>query len=319
MQSSLWKPMYWAGIVGVVLGASGCAWLPSGEPAQPRLEVLQAHVQPDAPAYRFRFVENDGLRQRPGVFGGGLIVVSQGDEELQAIEHDFGLLFDEVPTQQWLSFLDANGDGLDDFVVQYRVGEDDGPVVGRLYTFEEETGRFVLSEAMSGVGRIDPIHPGCLQITQSTADGRSGRQEHCYSPQAKRWFRQLALPGAGVVDENDVQAINAASDRPGCTGPTPALAECRQLRMQVDRALNKVLNEHKQDQRPALQRERGRAYAQRFAVNLDASHRSWLQYRDNRCLAYVREQGFQAPLFQSANEACRYRLGQWQLQHYRAQ
>ncbi|MDO8906038.1 lysozyme inhibitor LprI family protein [Hydrogenophaga sp.] len=270
-----------------------------------------------ADAYRFKFVESDSPDAEGGLLGAGFIVVTQDETEVQTIAHDFGMSISEIDPEQWLTVVDANGDGLPDFLVPNRRSDGDASVVGSLYQFDEAAGKFVLVETLSNIGLIDVINPGCLTITQEAADARLVRHEHCYSPQAGRWIRQLSLPG--LMEEGERSALDWPEERQACAGPTPSLSECRRLRLTTDRTLHTALVEQKQAQRPALARERGRAYAQRYAVNLDASHRSWLQYRDNRCLAYVREQGFQAPLFQSANEACRFRLAQWQMQQYRVQ
>lgn len=312
---NVWNPVRRTCAVGMVLWLTGCALLPRS--AAPELAVVQTEATPGAEAFRFQFVPGDSPDTESGLVGAGFIVVTQGETEVQSIAHDFGMSVSELDPAQWLTVVDANGDGLPDFLVPNRRGEGDEPVVGSLYQFDEGSGEFELVEPFSNIGLIEVINPGCLTITQEAADARVVRQEHCYSPQAGRWVRQLSLPG--MMEEGDRLASASPEALQACAGPTPTLSECRRLRLTTDRALQAALVEHKQTQRPALARERGRVYAQRYAVNLDASHRSWLRYRDNRCLAYVREQGFQAPLFQSANEACRFRLAQWQLQQYQVQ
>lgn len=312
---NVWKPLRHTCVVGVALWMTGCALLP--RPAPPELSVVQTEAMAGADAYRFKFVAGGSPNAEGGVLGAGFIVVTQGETKVQSIAHDFGMSMSEIDPAQWLTVVDANGDGLPDFLVPNRRSDGDAPVVGSLYQFDEATGKFVLVETLSNIGLIDVFNPGCLTIAQEAADARLVRHEHCYSAQAGRWIRQLSLPG--LIEEGERAASDSPEAQQACAGPTPSLSECRRLRLTTDRALHTALVEHKQTQRPALARERGRVYAQRYAVNLDASHRSWLQYRDNRCLAYVREQGFQAPLFQSANEACRFRLAQWQLQQYRVQ
>lgn len=311
-----WAPML---VLSAVM--SGCALLPSGE--EPTALEAGKAAEPAVPevtseaGYRFRLLpavaeSNEGdTKPAPSA-----VLVLRDGVEVQRIEHDFGMPPSEVDPQDWLTLSDADDDGHVDLLLTRRVeGEGEG-WLDALYRFDQKSEQFVRVEELSDRGRLEVLIAGCVSVEPPQENAGFAGQEFCYSPQASRWIRQLTLPALTVAaQKGSDQNVEAAA----CSGSTPDLKACRKLRISTDKALKAAMTEHKNTQRPNLQREQGRQYAQRFAVNLDASHRSWLQYRDNRCQVYVREQGLKAPLFQSVNEACRFRLAQWQLQQYRTE
>ncbi|MCU0763925.1 MAG: hypothetical protein MUF76_13455 [Hydrogenophaga sp.] len=311
----------WAPILALSVLMSGCALLPSNEEAAD-LEASKT-AEPAIPelttesGYRFRLVaapaepaEGEAKPLRSAV------VVMRNDREVQRIEHDFGMPPSEVDPQDWLTLSDADDDGHVDLLLTRRAEGEGAGWLDALYRFDANDEKFVRVDDLSDKGRLEVLIAGCVSVEPARENTASASQEFCYSPQAGRWIRQLTLPALSVAAQKGPEQNGESA---ACLGSSPDLNACRKLRMSTDKALKTAMIEHKNTQRPNLQRERGRQYAQRFAVNLDASHRSWLQYRDNRCQVYVREQGLQAPLFHAVNEACRFRLAQWQLQQYRVE
>lgn len=311
----------WAPVLALCALMSGCALLPSNE--EPAALEASNSAEPAVPelttesGYRFRLVTapaepTEGEAKPPR----SAVVVLRDGAEVQRIEHEFGMPPSEVAPQDWLTLSDADDDGHVDLLLTRRAEGEGAGWLDTLYLFDAKDEKFVRVDDLSEKGRLEVLIAGCVSVEPPRETAASPSQEFCYSPQAGRWIRQLTLPALSVAA---LKAPEEGAEAAACFGSTPDLNACRKLRMSTDKALKAAMTEHKNTQRPNLQRERGRQYAQRFAVNLDASHRSWLQYRDNRCQVYVREQGLQAPLFHSANEACRFRLAQWQLQQYRAE
>ena len=70
-------------------------------------------------AYRFQFVAGNGPDTESGSVGAGFIVVTQGETEVQTIAHDFGMSVSELDPAQWLTVVDANGDGIRDIYLFY--------------------------------------------------------------------------------------------------------------------------------------------------------------------------------------------------------
>lgn len=312
---------HWAPVLALSALMSGCALLPFGE--EPTAQEAGKSAEPAVPevtseaGHRFRLLpasaESSEGDAKPAP---STVLVLRDGAEVQRIEHDFGMPPSEVDPQDWLTLSDVDDDGHVDLLLTRRVeGEGEG-WLDALYRFDEKSEQFVRVEEISDRGRLEVLIAGCVSVEPPRESAASAGQEFCYSLEASRWIRQLTLPALSVAAEKGPDQNGGAA---ACSGSSPDLKACRKLRMSTDKALKAAMIEHKNTRRPNLQREQGRQYAQRFAVNLDASHRSWLQYRDNRCQVYVREQGLKAPLFQSVNEACRFRLAQWQLQQYRTE
>ena len=301
---------------------TGCAMLPGGND-EPEANAVAGTTEKAIPemgiesGLRFRLLASeteaaDGANPTPK----SVVAVIREGNEVQRIEHDFGMPLAEVDPQDWMTLSDADDDGHVDLLLTRRLDGEGAGWVDTLYRYDDKAEKFVRVDDLSDKGRLEVLIAGCVSVEPPKENAAPSGQEFCYSPQAGRWIRQLTLPALSVAA---LKAPEEGGESSACSGSTPDLNACRKLRVNTDKALKVAMMEHKNTQRPNLQRERGRQYAQRFAVNLDASHRSWLQYRDNRCQVYVREQGLQAPLFQSANEACRFRLAQWQLQQYRTE
>src|SRR5690606_34574843 len=107
---NVWNLVRRTSAVGVVLCITGCALLPRS--AAPELAVVQTEAESEAEAYRFRFEAGDSPDTDGGSVGAGFIVVTQGETEVQSIAHDFGMFVSELDPAQWLTVVDANGDGL---------------------------------------------------------------------------------------------------------------------------------------------------------------------------------------------------------------
>lgn len=305
--------------VGVVacLTFSGCAGFKSA--AQESLPPIAAKV-PDAGegGFVFEFVVEDGVEQADGRLGPGLIRVVRNYQEVQTIEHDFRMSAAEISDKAWLSFQDFNGDGSDDFVVMAKSEQPDHVFsLASLFLYDETSGTFVRSDEVSGIGEISRVGDGCLVVTQGPTAQQTIKQHFCLQPTAGRWVRQRSAHALRWAPDTDAEALPSTGTV--CAGSTPDLPQCRKLRAAADTALNTAVGLFKKNQQAELLKQHGKVYAQRFANNLDASHRAWMQYRDSHCMAQIREMGLQGVLLNAAHEACRLDLAHLQLQQYRVQ
>ncbi len=303
-----------ASAVAAALGIlGGCVSLPGMQatvaPAQVEqgLQAQQVNVSADAVTYHFDFVFDDAAKSNDSEnFGAGYIVVTQEGKEVQAIAHDFALPRSELDSQGWLQFADLNNDGWQDFLVPHRLVGD--VLVMSLYEYNNEIGRFVPVEKFNGLGEINRAGAGCVQVTLANTGDANPRENYCYSAQAKQWVPQVSsLP---------VDAV--ASADAGCAGATPDFKGCRKARRALDKDLQNELQNYSKARQGMLSDQKNKAYAARFVRNSKVAHQAWLRYRDARCNAYVREQGFDSKLFNSAIESCRYDLSLHQLHQYRA-
>ncbi|GAA6140865.1 lysozyme inhibitor LprI family protein [Hydrogenophaga sp. 5NK40-0174] len=301
---------------GVVLALGvlgGCVSLPGMQanvaPAEPTkgLEPQKVNVASDAVTYHFDFVFGDGAGTASSKhFGAGFIVVTQDGKEVQAIAHNFELPRSALDRQGWMQFGDLNNDGWQDFMVPHRMTN--GVTVMSLYEYDSKAERFAPVGKLSGLGEISRAAPGCVQVTRAlTAEGAADRQNFCYSKQTGQWVAQIAPLSADDVLDADA----------GCAGATPDAKACRKSRMALEKTLKGELQTYGKSYQGVLTESKNKQYAARFVRNTNVEHRAWLRYRDARCNAYVREQGFDRKLFDSAIEACRYDLSVAQLHEYR--
>lgn len=233
----------------------------------------------------------------------GYVVLTSQGAEVQRIEHDFGVNAQQLLGPSWVRLEDLSGDGWMELVLPRQ--ERDGDLSDVVYTYNTQRKRYERTSALSHQGTVRSLAPGCVLLEINT-----GAQTLCHLPAARRWVRLYASAAATLAGAK-VGELEAT-----CVGPGSRLADCRQLRLQTDRSLQSALAALKQQQREQVQQAHGRPTATRVLANLDAGHRAWLNYRDNRCMGHAREQGLAGEGLQMVFESCRYQMALQQTVEY---
>ncbi len=294
---------------------SGCAALKIG--SEDVLPIIAADASASSDdSFVFEFVVEDKTQKDDGFLGAGIIKVVRNYQEIQTIKHDFRMPAAEILKKSWLSLQDFNGDGNDDFVVISKSSQSDQSFgLASLFLYDEELDKFVRSEEVSGIGEIARTEDGCLVVTQGPAIQQTIKQHFCLQANTGKWVRQRSAHALRWAPNSSAESLPSSGT--ACAGSTPDLSQCRKLRAAADTALTTAVSLFKKNQQNELQKQYGKAYAQRFGSHLDASHRVWMQYRDTHCMAQIRELGLQGVLLNAAHEACRLDLAHLQLQQYR--
>ncbi len=233
----------------------------------------------------------------------GHVVLMRDGEEMQRIEHDFGEGSQHLLGAGWVRLEDLSGDGWMELVLPRQ--ESDGGLSDVVYAYHAQRQRYERVTALSDRGTVRGLAPGCVLLETDNAS-----QTLCHLPAARRWVR-LYAPATAAQAGADVGQLEAT-----CVGPGSRLTDCRQLRLQTDRSLQSALAALKQQQREQVQQAHGRPTATRVLANLDAGHRAWLNYRDNRCMGHAREQGLAGAGLQMVFESCRYQMALQQTVEY---
>jgi len=261
----------------------------------------RADAEPAAEAPRAG--KGDAVATIAGSPHAGHVVLMREGEEMQRIEHDFGEGSHHLLGAGWVRLEDLSGDGWMELVLPRQ--ESDGGLSDVVYAYHAQRQRYERLTVLSDRGTVRGLAPGCVLLETDNAG-----QTLCHLPAARRWVR-LYAPGTAAQAGADVGELEAT-----CVGPGSRLADCRQLRLQTDRSLQSALAALKQQQREQVQQAHGRQTATRVLANLDAGHRAWLNYRDNRCMGHAREQGLAGAGLQMVFESCRYQMALQQTVEY---
>jgi len=233
----------------------------------------------------------------------GTVVLSRGGEEFQRIEHDFGMDAQALGKREWARLEDLSGNGWKELILPREDAE--RGMVDVVYAFNVRSQRYEPVQMLSGQGEVRGLSTGCVLVESAESS-----MSLCHLPAARRWVRLYA---PGMAEPGEASALGVGSV---CVGPGSRLADCRQLRLRADRTLQESLAALKQQQRDRVAQAHGRQTAARLMSNLDAGHRAWLNYRDNRCMGHAREQGLVGAGLQMVFESCRHQMAMQQRDEY---
>ncbi len=304
--------------LGSALGLSGCAQLGALTDSlnvfgsdTPTLETLNTEVGRGVGPLSFDFELDNKAERDDSQIGPGYIVVQREGKELQALPHAFEMAPEQLGADAWLVFDDFNGDGFVDFKVARAAADDRQLPLDSVYQFDRKTGKFVMVEALSGVGLVKATTSGCVNLGLLTASGDPKQESLCFATATGQWV--FAKPGMGR------DQLAKAMAEPQCDPLAPSVKACQKARVTVEARLRSLMAEYRTGKIEALKKEQGKRYAAAYGKTFDWDYLSWRRFRDARCAVQAREQAISPKDLPAATALCRFDWTRDQLRHYQEQ
>jgi hypothetical protein len=307
-----------AAALAATLGLGGCAQLSA---LSDSLNVFGTSTHDPETVYTevgrgmgtlsFDFELDNKTERDSSQVGSGYIVVQRDGKELQALPHAFEMAPEQLDSKAWLVFDDFNGDGFMDFKVAKSAATDKQLPLDSVYQFDRKTGKFVLVDALSGVGLVNATTPGCVSLGLLTASGEPKQESLCFATASSQWM--FAKPGAGR------DQLAKALAEPQCDPLAPSVKPCQKARIQVEARLRSLMAEYRAGKKQSLQKEQGKRYADAYGKTFDWDYLSWRRFRDARCAMQARENAVSPKDLPAATALCRFDWTRDQLRRYEEQ
>ena len=307
-----------AAALAAALGLGGCAQLSALSDSlnvfgasSPAPETAYTEVGRGVGTLSFDFELDNKTERDSSQVGSGYIVVQREGKELQALPHAFEMAPEQLDSKAWLVFDDFNGDGFMDFKVAKAAATDKQLPLDSVYQFDRKTGKFVMVEALSGVGLVKATTSGCVNLGLLTASGDPKQESLCFATATGQWV--FAKPGMGR------DQLAKAMAEPQCDPLAPSVKACQKARVTVEARLRSLMAEYRTGKIEALKKEQGKRYAAAYGKTFDWDYLSWRRFRDARCAVQAREQAISPKDLPAATALCRFDWTRDQLRHYQEQ